>query len=126
MISLRRVAVIFCSTACHVGLPHITGANIEAKDSASMRIWPATPRPTARLRHCHHRPRVVPSCRPRGDDSDLGARGSAGPALSCCGPCRVLWQSPEVAMTERRPWFTILYVQVLIAIAIGVLIGHLF
>jgi aerobic C4-dicarboxylate transport protein len=29
-------------------------------------------------------------------------------------------------MTERRPWFTILYVQVLIAIALGVLIGHLF
>src|SRR6266576_4791467 len=26
----------------------------------------------------------------------------------------------------RRPWYTILYVQVLIAIAIGILIGHLF
>src|SRR6266481_7890064 len=27
-------------------------------------------------------------------------------------------------MSERRPWYTILYVQVLIAIAIGVLLGH--
>src|ERR1044071_8457757 len=29
-------------------------------------------------------------------------------------------------MTKSRPWYSILYVQVLIAIAIGVLIGHLF
>jgi aerobic C4-dicarboxylate transport protein len=29
-------------------------------------------------------------------------------------------------MSERRPWYTILYVQVLIAIAVGVLVGHLF
>src|SRR5712675_2416744 len=27
-------------------------------------------------------------------------------------------------MSERRPWYTILYVQVLIAIAIGVALGH--
>jgi len=26
----------------------------------------------------------------------------------------------------RRPWYTILYVQVLIAIAVGILIGHYF
>jgi aerobic C4-dicarboxylate transport protein len=29
-------------------------------------------------------------------------------------------------MTERRPWYAVLYVQVLIAIAIGVLLGHFF
>jgi aerobic C4-dicarboxylate transport protein len=29
-------------------------------------------------------------------------------------------------MTERRPWYTILYVQVLIAIAIGIALGHFF
>jgi aerobic C4-dicarboxylate transport protein len=29
-------------------------------------------------------------------------------------------------MTARRPWYTILYVQVLIAIAIGIVIGHFF
>jgi len=29
-------------------------------------------------------------------------------------------------MSERRPWYTILYVQVLIAIAVGVLVGYLF
>jgi aerobic C4-dicarboxylate transport protein len=29
-------------------------------------------------------------------------------------------------MTQRRPWYTVLYVQVLIAIALGILIGHLF
>ena len=29
-------------------------------------------------------------------------------------------------MSERRPWYTVLYVQVLIAIALGVLVGHLF
>jgi aerobic C4-dicarboxylate transport protein len=30
------------------------------------------------------------------------------------------------SMNERRPWYTILYVQVLIAIALGVLVGHFF
>ena len=30
------------------------------------------------------------------------------------------------SMNERRPWYTILYVQVLIAIAVGVLVGHFF
>jgi aerobic C4-dicarboxylate transport protein len=29
-------------------------------------------------------------------------------------------------MTERRPWYTVLYLQVLIAIAIGVFLGHLY
>ncbi|HYM02524.1 MAG TPA: dicarboxylate/amino acid:cation symporter [Stellaceae bacterium] len=29
-------------------------------------------------------------------------------------------------MAERRPWYTILYVQVLIAIAIGILLGHFY
>ena len=29
-------------------------------------------------------------------------------------------------MTARRPWYTILYVQVLIAIALGVVLGHFF
>jgi aerobic C4-dicarboxylate transport protein len=29
-------------------------------------------------------------------------------------------------MTERRPWYTVLYVQVLIAIALGILLGHFF
>jgi aerobic C4-dicarboxylate transport protein len=29
-------------------------------------------------------------------------------------------------MSQRRPWYTILYVQVLIAIAVGVLVGYLF
>src|SRR6478752_2260818 len=29
-------------------------------------------------------------------------------------------------MSERRPWYTILYVQVLIAIAMGVLLGHFY
>src|SRR5258708_37390211 len=29
-------------------------------------------------------------------------------------------------MSERRPWYAILYVQVLIALAIGVLLGHFF
>src|SRR5712671_380866 len=29
-------------------------------------------------------------------------------------------------MTTRRPWYTVLYIQVLIAIAVGVLIGHYF
>jgi aerobic C4-dicarboxylate transport protein len=29
-------------------------------------------------------------------------------------------------MTERRPWYTILYVQVLIAIAIGIAVGHFY
>ena len=29
-------------------------------------------------------------------------------------------------MTERRPWYSILYVQVLIAIAIGIFVGHFF
>ena len=33
--------------------------------------------------------------------------------------------SPAKAATApRRPWYTVLYVQVLIAIAIGILIGH--
>jgi aerobic C4-dicarboxylate transport protein len=27
---------------------------------------------------------------------------------------------------HRRPWYTVLYVQVLIAIAVGILIGHYF
>jgi aerobic C4-dicarboxylate transport protein len=27
-------------------------------------------------------------------------------------------------MTERRPWYTVLYIQVLIAIALGILLGH--
>jgi aerobic C4-dicarboxylate transport protein len=31
-----------------------------------------------------------------------------------------------MATTPRRPWYTILYVQVLLAIAAGVLIGHYF
>jgi aerobic C4-dicarboxylate transport protein len=30
------------------------------------------------------------------------------------------------SMNERRPWYTVLYVQVLIAIAVGVLVGHFF
>src|SRR5580693_788537 len=29
-------------------------------------------------------------------------------------------------MTARRPWYTILYVQVLIAIAVGIVLGHFF
>src|SRR2546430_4978745 len=29
-------------------------------------------------------------------------------------------------MNERRPWYTILYLQVLIAIALGVVLGHFF
>ncbi len=29
-------------------------------------------------------------------------------------------------MTARRPWYTVLYVQVLIAIAIGIFVGHFF
>jgi aerobic C4-dicarboxylate transport protein len=29
-------------------------------------------------------------------------------------------------MTERRPWYTVLYVQVLIAIALGIFLGHFF
>src|SRR6185437_15474901 len=29
-------------------------------------------------------------------------------------------------MTARRPWYSILYVQVLIAIAIGITLGHFF
>src|SRR5882757_5643662 len=29
-------------------------------------------------------------------------------------------------MSQRRPWYTVLYVQVLIAIALGVLVGYLF
>lgn len=29
-------------------------------------------------------------------------------------------------MTERRPWYTVLYIQVLIAIAIGIFVGHFF
>ncbi len=33
---------------------------------------------------------------------------------------------PAVPSTERGPWYTILYVQVLIAIAIGILIGHFY
>jgi aerobic C4-dicarboxylate transport protein len=28
--------------------------------------------------------------------------------------------------TARRPWYTVLYVQVLIAIAVGIIIGHFF
>src|SRR5690348_11214553 len=29
-------------------------------------------------------------------------------------------------MTERRPWYTVLYIQVLIAIAIGILLGYFY
>jgi len=29
-------------------------------------------------------------------------------------------------MSQRRPWYAILYVQVLIAIAVGVFVGYLF
>src|SRR5258708_17126620 len=29
-------------------------------------------------------------------------------------------------MTARRPWYSVLYVQVLIAIAIGIVLGHFF
>ena len=29
-------------------------------------------------------------------------------------------------MTERRPWYTVLYIQVLIAILIGVALGHFY
>jgi aerobic C4-dicarboxylate transport protein len=32
----------------------------------------------------------------------------------------------EMRMAERRPWYSILYIQVLIAIAVGVFIGHFF
>src|SRR4030088_2644571 len=28
--------------------------------------------------------------------------------------------------TSRRPWYTVLYVQVLIAIALGIIVGHFF
>jgi aerobic C4-dicarboxylate transport protein len=36
-----------------------------------------------------------------------------------------LARRPVAAATPRRPWYTILYVQVLVAIAVGVLIGYL-
>src|SRR5260370_4963966 len=29
-------------------------------------------------------------------------------------------------MTDRRPWYTVLYLQVLIAIALGILLGHFY
>lgn len=31
-----------------------------------------------------------------------------------------------IAAQPRRPWYAILYIQVLVAIAIGILIGHFF
>src|ERR1700693_5528751 len=33
---------------------------------------------------------------------------------------------PGRASAARRPWYTVLYIQVLIAIALGILLGHFF
>jgi len=35
-------------------------------------------------------------------------------------------EANSTTTARRRPWYTILYVQVLIAIAVGILIGHYF
>jgi aerobic C4-dicarboxylate transport protein len=35
-------------------------------------------------------------------------------------------QQRVIRMTARRPWYSVLYIQVLIAIAVGVLVGHYF
>src|SRR5712692_10140546 len=31
-----------------------------------------------------------------------------------------------MSMTQRRPWYSVLYIQVLIAIAIGIFVGHFY
>src|SRR4249920_3491485 len=37
-----------------------------------------------------------------------------------------LARRPVLARPARRPWYTVLYIQVLIAIALGILIGYLY
>src|ERR1700693_4784341 len=37
-----------------------------------------------------------------------------------------LARRPVSGRPARRPWYTVLYIQVLIAIALGILIGHLY
>jgi aerobic C4-dicarboxylate transport protein len=48
--------------------------------------------------------------------------GKEGPTMDAATPTRASAHTPAI----RHPWYTVLYVQVLIAIAVGVVLGHYF